>query len=42
MPRALDKFARTMKDMEQYLGENYSDIFQPSIIIETPATFPEP
>ena len=41
-PRASDKFARTMKELELYLGATYSDIFQPAIMTETVATFPGP
>ena len=31
-----------MKELEGYLRETYSDIFQPDITTETPATFPDP
>ena len=31
-----------MKYMECYLGENYIDSYQPDIMTETQATFPEP
>ena len=41
-PRASDKFSQTMKELERYLGATYSDICQPSIIAETPATFLDP
>ena len=41
-PRASDKFAQTIKEMERYLGSIYSDICQPAIITETTATSPEP
>ena len=41
-PRASDKFYSMMKDMEQYLGDNYSDICQPAIMTKTPANFSEP
>ena len=41
-PRALGKFAMTMKYLEQYIGATYSNSFQPSTITDTPATFPKP
>ena len=41
-PRASDKFARTMKELEIYLGTAYSDICQQAIMTETAATFPDP
>ena len=41
-PRASDKFSRTMKELEQYLGATYSDSCQPSIMNETAATFSNP
>ena len=41
-PRASDKFARTMKELEQYLGTTYSDSCQPAIIPETTTNFPDP
>ena len=31
-----------MKDKERYLGANYSNICQPSILNEIPATFSDP
>ena len=31
-----------MKELYCYSGETYSDICQPAIITETPATFPDP
>ena len=31
-----------MKELEQYLWETYSDSYQPSIMNETPSTFPNP
>ena len=31
-----------MKDLERYLGTTYSNRCQPSIMNETPATFPDP
>ena len=40
--RAFDKFSITMKELEQYLGTTYSDSFQPAIMTETEATFPDP
>ena len=41
-PRASDRFARTMKKLEQYLGTTYSDSCQPAIMTETLANFPDP
>ena len=41
-PRASDKFARTMKELEQYLGKTYSDSCQPVIMTETATNFPDP
>ena len=41
-PRASDKLARTMKEMERYLGATYSDSFQPATMTETAATFHNP
>ena len=41
-PRASDKFARTMKELEIYLVETYINIWQPDIMTETPATSPNP
>ena len=41
-PRASGTFARTMKELERYLGARYSDSFHLSIITETNATFPDP
>ena len=41
-PRASDKFARTMKELERYIGTTYSDICQPAIMTETAANFPDP
>ena len=40
-PRASDKFSRTMKELEQYIGVKYSDRCQPTIITETVANFPD-
>ena len=40
--RALEEFARTMKDLEQYLGSTYSNSCQPAIMAETPAASPGP
>ena len=37
-----DKFSRKMKDLERYIGANYSNNFQPAIMNETPETFPYP
>ena len=31
-----------MKELERYLGATYSDIYQPDIMTETTATFPDP
>ena len=41
-PRASDKFARTMKELERQLGATYSDSYQPAIMTETAATLPNP
>ena len=41
-PRASDKFARIMKELERYLGTTYSDSCQPAIMIETSTNLPEP
>ena len=41
-PRASDKFSRTMKELERYLGTTYSDSCQPAIMTETAANFTEP
>ena len=41
-PRAFEKFSKKMKELERYLGTTYSDICQPAIMTETPATFPDP
>ena len=35
-PRALDKFARTMTNLDRYLWVTYSDICQPYIVTKTP------
>ena len=40
--RASDKFSRIIKELERYLGETYSDSFQPDITSENAATFSEP
>ena len=40
--RASDKFSRTMKELERYLGTTYSDSCQIDIMTETAATFPDP
>ena len=41
-PRASDKFAITMKELEQYLGTTYSDSCKPSTMTETAANFLDP
>ena len=41
-PRAYDKFARTMKELEQYIGTTYSDSCQLAIMTETAANSPDP
>ena len=41
-PRASDKFSRTIKELEIYLGTTYSDRCQPDIITETTANFHDP
>ena len=41
-PRSYDKLARTMKELERYLGETYINSCQPAIMTETAATFPNP
>ena len=41
LPISSDKFARTIKEMEQCLGTTYSDRCQPAIMTETAATFPD-
>ena len=41
-PIASDKFARTMKELDKYLRKTYSDSFQPDIMTETTANFPDP
>ena len=40
--RSLDKFSRTMKELERYIGATYSDSCQTSITTETHMTFPDP
>ena len=40
--RVPDKFSQIIKEMEQYLGTTYSDIFQPAIMTETLAALPDP
>ena len=40
--RASEKFSRTMKELEQYFGETYSDSCQPAIMTETAAIFLDP
>ena len=41
-PRASDKFARTMKELERCFGTTYSDSCQPAIKTETASNFPDP
>ena len=41
-PRASEKFARTMKDLERYLGATYRNICQQAIMTKIPETFPDP
>ena len=41
-PRVYDKFARKMKELEQYVGTTYSDSWQLAIMTETAANFPDP
>ena len=41
-PIESEKFARTMKELEQYLRTTYSDSCQTAIMTETAANFPEP
>ena len=41
-PRASEKFSRTMKELERYLGTTYSDSCKPAITTETAANFPNP
>ena len=41
-PRASDKLARPMKELERYLGTTYSESCQPAIMTETAANFPDP
>ena len=40
-PIAFAKFARTIKELELYLGATYSDRFHTAIMDETVATFPD-
>ena len=40
--KASENFAKTLKQLERCIGETCSDSFQPSIMTETPATFPDP
>ena len=42
VPRALDKFISTMKELERYLGATYIYSFHPEITTDTPATLPDP
>ena len=39
-PRVSDKFTRTIKELERYLGSMYRDSYQTVIMNETPATLP--
>ena len=41
-PRASDKFARTMKELERYLGTTYNDSYQPGIMTDIAANLPDP
>ena len=41
-PRASEKFARTMKELEQHLGATYIYSYQPDIMTETAATLTDP
>ena len=41
-PRSSEKFSRSMKELERYLDTTYSDSFQPEIMTETAANFPDP
>ena len=41
-PRASEKFARTIKELELYLGATYNKSYQPDIMTETADTFPDP
>ena len=41
-PRALDKYERTMQELERYLGATYSNSSQLAITNEKPDTFPNP
>ena len=41
-PRASDKFSRTMKELDRYLGTTYNESCQPAIMPETAANFPDP
>ena len=40
--RSYDKFSRTIKELERYLGATYSDSCQTEIMTENAATFPNP
>ena len=40
--RSSEKFFRTMKDLERYLGATYSNGCKLAIMTKTPATFPDP
>ena len=41
-PKASEKFARTLKELERYLETTYSDICQTAIMTETAANLPYP
>ena len=41
-PIASEKFARTMKELERYIGTTYSAICHPAIMTESAANFPDP
>ena len=40
--RESETYARTMKELEMYFGETYSDSCHPAIMTETAANFPDP
>ena len=40
--RASEKLFRTMKDLERYLGEIYSNKFHPYVMTKVPSTSPHP
>ena len=39
---ASDNFYSTIKELERYLGATYRVIYQPEIMVKTPATLPGP